>query len=180
MFQRPIETPRLLIRRFTLEDDAFILELLNEPGWIRYIGDRNLKTLEDARGYLAKGPLASYEHHGFGLSLVSVKESGASAGMAGLIRRETLPDVDVGFAFLERHMGRGYAREAAQAVIAAGWEPLGLPRIVAITTTDNERSIHLLEGIGFSFERVFRLPDDDEDLNLYALERPGSAATPPS
>ena len=173
-----LETERLLIRPFTTDDGAFILELLNEPGWLRFIGDRGIRTVEDARGYIERGPMASYELHGFGLSLVALKESGAPVGMAGLIRREGLEDVDVGFAFLERHMGRGYAREAAEAVVAQGWEKFDLPRIVAITTPDNVRSIRLLEAIGFRFERVFRMPDDDEDLNLYAKERPAAAGSP--
>ena len=172
----PIETERLLIRRFDLDDAVFILELLNEPGWLRFIGDKGIRTLEGARQYIERGPMASYEAHGFGLSMVALKESGLAAGMAGLIRREGLEDVDVGFAFLERHMGRGYAREAAEAVVAQGWDSFGLPRIVAITTPDNLRSIQLLEAIGFRFERQFQMPDDDEDLNLYAKERPAPTA----
>lgn len=176
MLPTPIETPRLLIRPFGPEDAAFILELLNEPGWLRFIGDKGIKTLEDARRYIERGPMASYVAHGFGLELVALKESGEAVGMAGLIRRESLEDVDVGFAFLERHMGRGYAREAAEAVVAQGWGAFGLPRIVAITTPDNERSIRLLEALGFQFERVFRMKGDDEDLNLYAKERPGGAS----
>ena len=178
MLPTPIETPRLVIRRFVPDDAPFVLELLNEPGWLRFIGDKGIRTVEGARLYIERGPMKSYEAHGFGLSLVALRESGVPVGMAGLIRREGLDDVDVGFAFLERHMGRGYAREAAEAVIARGWEEFGLPRIVAITTPDNERSIRLLEAIGFRFERVFRMPGGDEDLNLYARERPPAAAAP--
>jgi len=178
MSPAPIETERLLIRRFNPDDAAFILELLNEPGWLRFIGDKGILTVEEARRYIERGPMASYEAHGFGLSLVALKESGVAAGMAGLIRREGLEDVDVGFAFLERHMGQGYAHEAAEAVVAQGWDRFGLARIVAITTPDNERSIRLLEALGFRFERVFRMPGGDEDLNLYAKERPSAAGSP--
>lgn len=176
MTPEPIETPRLVIRRFTPEDAPFILKLLNEPGWLRFIGDRGIRSVEGARAYIESVPMASYEKHGFGLSAVEIKESGALAGMAGLIRREGLEHVDVGFALLEEHMGRGYAREAAEAVVAQGWSVFGLPRIVAITTTDNTRSIRLLESMGFRFVKVFRMPDDDEDLNLYAMDRPGAPA----
>ena len=179
MTLEPLVTARLVIRPFTPDDAPFILKLLNEPGWLRFIGDRGIRSVEDARAYIERVPMTSYEKNGFGLSLVALKETGVAAGMAGLIRRDGLEDVDVGFAFLEEHMGRGYAREAAEAVVAQGWSAFALPRIVAITTTDNTRSIRLLEALGFRFERVFRMPDDDEDLNLYAMDRPGAPAPDP-
>src|SRR5205085_11080289 len=112
-----LETERLLLRRFAPDDAAFILELLNEPGWLRFIGDRGLRTLDAARDYIATGLVAMYARTGFGLWAVQHKDDATLLGMCGLIRRDGLDDVDIGFAFLERHQGRGYAVEAASAVM---------------------------------------------------------------
>jgi RimJ/RimL family protein N-acetyltransferase len=163
-----IETNRLVLREFQPDDHAFILELLNEPGWIRYIGDRGLRTPDAARGYIVDVPMAMYARNGFGLWAVQHKDDTTLLGMCGLIRRDTLPDVDIGFAFLERHQGRGYAFEAAAAVLAHGRQALGLARIVAITDPDNAASIQLLEKIGLTFERMVTLPGSDEALKLFA------------
>lgn len=153
----PIETERLLLRELTVEDDAFILELLNDPDFIRYIVDRGVRDLEGAREYILAGPVASYREHGFGLYLVALKETGTPVGMCGLLRRETLPDVDIGFAFLHRYRGQGYAYEAASATVDHA-RALGLQRLVAITTPDNERSIRLVDRLGLRYEGVVHLP----------------------
>jgi RimJ/RimL family protein N-acetyltransferase len=132
-----LETERLALREFRPDDDAFILELLNEAGWLRYIGDRGLRTREAARDYIVNVPMSMYARCGFGLWAVQRKDDATLLGMCGLIRRETLADVDIGFAFLDRHQGRGYAYEAAAAVVAHGRDAIGLSRIVAITALDN-------------------------------------------
>ena len=162
-----IETPRLDLRQLVREDAPFILELVNEPSWLRFIGDRNVHSLEDAVGYIEKGPLESYAKNGFGLYLVVDRESGASAGLCGLIRRDVLPHVDIGFAFSPRFWGRGLAFEAASAVMAYGRDVLGLSPILAIVNPDNEKSIALLEKLGMRFDRMFRLPSDEFDTRLY-------------
>ena len=162
-----IETERLNLRWLTLADAAFVLELVNEPSWLRFIGDRNVHSIADAEAYIAKGPLDSYEKNGFGLYLVELKEGGAPAGMCGLIRRDTLPHVDIGFAFSPRFWGRGLALEAAAAVMAYGRDTLGLQPILAIVNPDNERSISLLEKIGMRFERMLRLPTDDFEVKVF-------------
>ena len=162
-----IETPRLDLRQLVREDAPFILELVNEPSWLRFIGDRNVHSLQDAVGYIEKGPLESYAKNGFGLYLVVDRESGASAGLCGLIRRDVLPHVDIGFAFSPRFWGRGLAFEAASAVMAYGRDVLGLSPILAIVNPDNERSIALLEKLGMRFDRMFRLPSDEFDTRLY-------------
>ena len=162
-----IETPRLDLRQLVREDAPFILELVNEPSWLRFIGDRNVHSLEDAVGYIEKGPLESYAKNGFGLYLVVDRESGASAGLCGLIRRDVLPHVDIGFAFSPRFWGRGLAFEAASAVLAYGRDVLGLSPILAIVNPDNEKSIALLEKLGKRVERMFRLPPDEFDTRLY-------------
>ena len=165
-----LETDRLVLRHLTPDDAAFVLELLNDPDWIRFIGDRGVRTLDAARDYILKGPMPMYERHGFGLYAVVPKGGPAPAGMCGLIKRDSLEDVDLGFAFLPAHRGKGYAREAAEAVMGYGRSALGLGRIVAITSLDNDSSIRLLETIGFAFERVLRLPGDGTEVKLFAHE----------
>jgi len=163
-----IETDRLRLRRLGAGDAPFILELLNEPSFIRFIGDKGVRTLDDARKYLRDGPLAMYERTGAGLLLVTLKDGGVPMGMCGLIKRDALEDTDIGFALLPAFWGQGYALEAATAVLRYGREVLGLRRIVAITSPDNVRSIALLERIGLRFERGVRLAGADEEISLYA------------
>lgn len=162
-----LETDRLIIRWLTVEDAAFIHELVNDPSWLRFIGDRGVKTLEDARNYILKGPVEMYGRLGFGLYLVELKDEGVPIGTCGLIKRDSLKDVDIGFAFLPSFRGNGYAHEAASAVLAYGKNTLGLKRIVAIVSPGNERSIKLLEKLGFKFEQRVQLSERDE-LKLFA------------
>ncbi len=162
------ETERLLLRRLTTEDAAFVLELVNEPSWLRFIGDRNVHSLDEAAGYISRGPLESYEKNGFGLYLVVIKESGEPAGMCGLIRRDSLPHPDIGFAFSPRYWGRGYAHEAAAAVMEHGRATHRMNPILAIVNPDNERSISLLEKLGMTFESPYRLPGEEQDVRLYS------------
>ncbi len=167
----PLNTPRLSIRPFTLDDAAFIVELLNDPGWLENIGDRGVRDADGARAYLTHGPLAAQARHGFALWAVERHEApGAPIGMCGLIRREGLDDVDIGYAFLPAARGQGLAREAAAAVLAHGFGALGLRRIVAITSVGNRASGRVLEAIGMRFERQLRVPGHDEDSLLYAAE----------
>lgn len=165
-----LETERLALRRLALEDAPFVVELLNQPSFIRWIGDKNVRSREDACEYLRKGPLAMYEAHGFGLLAVEPRAGGAPMGMCGLLKRDALPLPDLGFAFLPRYWSQGYAREAAAAVLAHGRATLGLGRVLAITDPDNAPSIRLLEAIGFRFERLLRLPGEQHDVRLFAGE----------
>jgi RimJ/RimL family protein N-acetyltransferase len=162
-----LETPRLVLREFTHEDDAFVLRLLNEPSWLRFIGDRGVRTLPDARRYLDDGPRRSYARNGFGLWCVVPKGGDAPVGMCGLIRRDTLPDVDVGFAFLPEAWGRGYARESAAAVLDHARDVLGLGRVLAITDPENAASIRVLERVGMRREGTVRMPGESIDLLLF-------------
>ena len=161
-----IETARLRLREFTPEDAAFVLRLLNEPSFLRYIGDRGVRSLDDAKRYIADGPVAGYARFGYGLMRVERKSDGATVGMCGVLKRDTLPDPDIGFSFLPEHWSQGYALESARAVMRHAREILGLGRIVAITTQDNEPSMRLLEKLGFRFER--KIPMGDEELRLFA------------
>ena len=163
------ETKRTILRQFTLDDATFIHELVNQPAWHRFIGDSGVHSLDDARRYLETEPLASYQVHGFGLYAVDLKEVNAPIGMCGLLKRETMDNIEIGFALLPRFERQGLAFEAATATLAYACDTLGLDRIVAITALDNERSMHLLERLGLRYERLIYLPKVDHPLRLYSL-----------
>jgi RimJ/RimL family protein N-acetyltransferase len=170
-----VETDRLILRRLCLDDAGFILGLLNEPSFVRYVGDKGVRTLEDARRYILTGPVDSYERHGFGLYLALRKQDRASIGICGLLKRDSLPDVDVGFAFLPAYCSQGYGFESASAVIAHGRRVLGLKRIVAVTAPDNHASMRLLEKLGLRFERMVRLSEGSPEVKLFASDGEGAS-----
>jgi RimJ/RimL family protein N-acetyltransferase len=160
-----LETERLTLRWLDVKDAPFILELVNDPAWIQFIGDKGIKNLEDAKKYILNGPVDMYNKMGFGLYLVERKEDLTPLGMCGLIRRDSLEDVDIGFAFLEKFRSKGYGYESAAAVIEYGVQKLGLKRIVAITSIDNVASGTLLEKVGLRFEKI--ISDSGENLKLF-------------
>jgi len=160
-----LATTRLVIRPFATSDAGFIVELVNDPAWLLYIGDKNVRSLDDAARYIENGPRAMYQRVGFGLWLVALKD-GTPIGMCGLIRRDDLEDVDLGFAFLPRYRRNGYAFEAARRVLEHGRRALGLVRIVAITVPANVASVNLLRKLGFAREKT--VVRNDEALDLYA------------
>jgi len=168
-----IKTRRLDLRELDFGDAAFIVELLNEAGFIRFIGDKGVRTLGDARDYIQQGPMDSYARNGFGLYAACL--DGTPIGICGLVKREGLNDPDVGFAFLSRYWSLGYAVESAAAILAHAGDTLGIKRVVAITSPDNHASIAVLQKIGLKFERMIRLVDHSPELKLFGLA-PG---TPP-
>jgi [ribosomal protein S5]-alanine N-acetyltransferase len=161
-------TGRLTLRELNLEDAAFILELLNEPAFLRFIGDKGVRNLHDAREYLLQGPIGSYARDGYGLYAVCLHD-GTRLGICGLVKRDGLSDPDVGFAFLARHRAQGYAVESAAAVLRRARDVLQLRRILAICSPDNAASMAVLEKIGLRFAGMIRLPENDSDLKLFAL-----------
>lgn len=165
-----LETERLFLRGFRIADAPFILALLNEPSFLRYIGDKKVRTVQDAEQYILNGPVASYERRGFGLCLVELKETHTPIGMCGLLKREELPDPDIGFAFLPDFWNKGFAFEAAAAVMKDARERLKLARILAITNQDNEASIKLLQKLGLQIERVIKMSTDSAELFLLSSE----------
>jgi len=165
-----LETERLILRQFVEEDAEFILELLNDPSFIHNIGDRKIRSLDGAKVYIRNGPAASYAQHGFGLYLVELKTTGESIGMCGLIQRENLENVDIGYAFLPRFWSRGYAVESATAVRDYARDVIGLKRLVGITNPDNFPSIGVLEKLGMKFEKMIRLSDEDIELSLFGVD----------
>ncbi len=165
-----LETARLTLRHLSIGDAEFILRLLNEPSFLRYIGDKGVRNLDDARQYILNGPVASYERNGFGLYLVELKDDGTPIGISGLVKRDTLPEPDIGFAFLPAYWSQGYAVESAAAVMNYAREVLGLTRIAANTSPDNNASEKLLGKIGLRFERMIKLSDGEDQVKLFASE----------
>lgn len=162
-----IHSERLTLRELRDSDAPFILELLNDPAWLLHIGDKGVHSLDDARTYIANGPAASHARHGFGLDLVELKADATPIGLCGLIKRDTLPDVDIGYAFLPQFRGGGYAFEAGAAVIRHAQETLALPRVAAIVSPDNHASIRLLEKLDLRFEKMIRMSTDGPETKLF-------------
>lgn len=162
-----LETERLILREFTLADAAFILQLLNTEAWLKNIGDRNVKTLEQAEIYLLNGPIKSYAENGFGLCMIEIKEGGFPAGMCGIIKRANMNKPDIGFAFLPGYMGMGYATEIAKATLAFAKNVLQIPEVCAIVLPSNGASISVLEKAGLQFMEKFSFPGSEELLLLY-------------
>jgi RimJ/RimL family protein N-acetyltransferase len=163
-----LSTERLLLRQFDIGDAPFIIELVNSPGWLEFIGDRNIKTKEQAKNYLENGPIKSYKDNGFGLSMVELKEKRHPIGMCGILKRDGMEHPEIGFAFLPEFMGKGYAVEMAAATMAFAVDKLMLSTILAITVPDNKASIKLLEKIGLRFIKVILSPKDNTELLLYS------------
>jgi RimJ/RimL family protein N-acetyltransferase len=165
-----LETERLLLRPLSTDDAEFILGLLNEPSFIRNIGDRGVRTLAQARSYILNRPVATYAPDGLGLYLVTLKETNEAIGICSLLKRDGLDDVDIGYALLPRFWSKGYAVESARAIKEYAKNVMGLNRIVAITDPTNEGSIRVLEKIGLKFERMVRLSEDDIELKLFVAD----------
>lgn len=165
---RPVlATERLELRWLLLRDSPFILELLTQPSWLRYIGDRGVHDLSSAEGYIRNGPRASYRERGYGLWHVSDRASGEAVGMCGLLRRSGFEHPEVGFAFLERHQRKGYGREATRATVDHARTTLGLGTLWAVVDPENVGSIRILEGAGFSYLRPVTMPGETTPIALY-------------
>ena len=165
-----LETSRLILRQMTVDDAAFMLVLLNDPSWIRFIGDRGVRTLDEARNYILQGAMTNYPRLGYGFYLVELKEAGIAIGMCGLAKRDYLEHADIGFAFLPEYCGQGYAFEAAAATLNYAQQQLHLPRILATTRLDNLSSSKLLEKLGMRLDKVIMHPDGDRELKLYVID----------
>ncbi len=165
-----LETERLTLREVTLEDDTFVCELLNEPVYLRSIGDKGVRSDEDARKYISIGPQASYARYGFGLWRMALKESDIPVGMCGLLQREGMEHTDLGYAVLARYHGRGYAHEACVATLAHARNLLKLGTLQAVTALENPASIGLLEKLGFRFDRMITLPGYTTESRLFVVK----------
>lgn len=172
----PHDTKRLHLRRLAEDDAAFILALVNDPAWLRHIGDRNVHSLDDAIGYIRNGPGASYARHGFGLWCVTDKDDGTPIGLCGLLQRDALTDPDIGFAYLPAYRGQGFAAEAAKATLAFARDDLGLARVLAIVHPDNPDSIRLLERLGMTSTGNIVLHAGSAGDRLFRLDFPARRA----
>jgi RimJ/RimL family protein N-acetyltransferase len=168
-----LETRRLTLRRFVFDDAPFALRLLNEPSFLENIGDKGVRSLEDAQRYLREGPMAMYASFGFGLWHVARKSDGVAVGMCGLLRRDILPDVDIGYAYLPEVWGQGYAFEAAAATVRHAADKFGLRRLIGVVSAGNPGSIRVLEKLGMRFERMHLMYPDQPEVLLYARELGG-------
>ncbi|WP_293899659.1 GNAT family N-acetyltransferase [Phenylobacterium sp.] len=164
-----LETERLVLREAVAEDAPFILALLNSPGFLENIGDRGVRTEDEARAYIVERMIGSYDQHGFGMWLTLQKADAAPVGLAGLVRREGLDVPDVGYAFAPRAWGRGYAQEAAAAVLAHAQGPLGIPILAAITSPENFASMAVLRKIGFTFVGMITLPGAERESTHFTV-----------
>lgn len=162
-----LETERLSLREVELTDAPFMLELLNSPGFLENIGDRGVRDEHQARAYIEERVLGSYRDHGFGMWLAVQKADGAPVGLAGLVRREGLDTPDVGYAFIQKVWGRGYAQEAAAAVLAHAQGPMSIPKLAAITTPENFASMAVLRKIGFTYQGMIQLPGIDRESTYF-------------
>jgi RimJ/RimL family protein N-acetyltransferase len=165
-----IESSRLNLRQISADDAAFMFTLLNDPSWLRYIGDRGVRTLEDARLYILNGAIENYARLGYGFYLVELKDDALPIGMCGLAKRDYLDDADIGFAFLPQYCGQGYALEAAAATLSYARQHLGLQRVLATTRLDNSRSEKLLVALGMQLEKIIPHPDGDRELKLFSID----------
>lgn len=165
-----MRTERLTLARLSFDDVDFIFELLNEPTFKRYIGDKGINTKDDALTYLTDVPLHQYENHGYGLYRVGVGEDDAAAGICGLVSRAEFPDPDLGFAFLSAYWGKGYAFESSRAVLADGRDSYGLRRIIAMADEENVASTRLLDKLDFRFEEMVTMPGETQEIRQYAIE----------
>jgi RimJ/RimL family protein N-acetyltransferase len=165
-----LETQRLRLRTMEPEDAAFYLELVNDPTWIAGIGDKGLHTVEAAREAILAGPCAMQRERGHSLYVVERRQDGALLGLCGLIRREALPDVDIGYALRPAHWGQGYAYEAGAAVLGLARDGLKLPRVLAITKPTNTVSGRLLEKLGLTYTGTIAMPPDGRETRLYRIE----------
>jgi RimJ/RimL family protein N-acetyltransferase len=163
------ETERLLLRPTAEQDAAFLLELLNTPKWLQHIGDRNVKSLREAKEYIRVRIRPQLERLGYSNYTVIRKSDGVKIGGCGLYDRQGLEGIDIGFAFLPEYERKGYAYEAAKKIKEAGFDIFGINRICAITSVANTASQKLLEKLGLSFKKMVNLPDDDEELLLYEI-----------
>ncbi|MCU0234757.1 MAG: GNAT family N-acetyltransferase [Thermoanaerobaculales bacterium] len=162
-----LETERLRLRRLTVDDAAFVLELVTDPAFLANIGDKGVRDLEDARRFILSGPWAAGQPPGFGQLLVERKRDGAALGVCGILRRANLELTDVGCAFLPPYWRQGYATEAALAVIGYARTELGVDEIVALTAPHNLASIGLLESLGFRYQRTVKMNEHDPGTLVY-------------
>ncbi|MFW2134984.1 GNAT family N-acetyltransferase [Chryseobacterium sp. TY4] len=171
MSYKSFETERLILKPTDLEDIDFIFELMNTPKWTEYIGDRNIKTQDDAKQYIINRHLPNFENNGFGSYTLILKENGSKIGSSGLFKRESLEVVDIGFAFLPEYEGKAYGYESSKKILEAAKNDFGLKKVSAITLPNNIASQKLIEKLGLSYQKMVKpFAEDDEELMYYEMD----------
>lgn len=165
-----LQTERLVLRKLTGADAGFVLDLLNQPSFLKNIGDRGVRSIAAAEQYIRDRVIESYERLGFGMFAVELQADRVVMGLCGLVKRDELPDVDIGFAFLPQFWSQGYAAESAAAIVRYAFDRLELRRLVGIANPDNIGSIKVLEKIGLRYEGMIKLNDDSKEICLYATK----------
>lgn len=163
----PQATDRLQLRRLTLDDVDLMLNVWNDPAFVRYVGDRGIRTIDDARQAMQEGPLKLYSDYGYGPYRLALREDDTPVGICGLFRRDGFDEPDIGFSTLPGHTAMGYGYEAACTVVEYAQEELEIPCLTAIVSPENAASIGLIRKLGFSFERMYSWPDDARDVAIY-------------
>jgi RimJ/RimL family protein N-acetyltransferase len=171
-----LETGRLRLRTIEVEDAAFYYELVNDPTWLEFIGDKGIRSVEGARVAIIDGPRAMQQRCGHSLYVMERKSDGRTLGLCGLIQRDALPAADIGYAIRPAFFGQGYTYEAAVAVLAYARERLGMRRVLGLTAPGNAKSIRLLQKLGLSYVETKPLPPDDRTTNIYCIEFPSHPA----
>ena len=169
-----LETKRLRLSRLTEADATFLVELLNQPSFLRFIGDKQVRNESDALRYLREGPDAMHARYGFCLYRMALKDSDTAIGMCGLLKREQLEAPDIGFAVLTAHEGKGYTTEAARAVLQQAFATLNVPRVLGIANVDNVGSHRLLEKIGLTYQGRRQVYAGEPELAWFAIDNPGA------
>ena len=167
--EQPTPTARLTLRRITTDDADLMLAVWNDPAFVRYVGDRGIRTPDQARAAICDGALRLYSDFGFGPYCMELKSDGTRIGICGLFQRDNLDHPDIGFSVLPAYCGAGYASEAAQSVVAYARDDLGISTLTAIVSPENTASIGLIEKLGLSFDRGITMPDEDEEISLYSM-----------
>ncbi|CAN5467528.1 GNAT family N-acetyltransferase [soil metagenome] len=165
-----LETTRLILEELNATDGAFMHELLNTDSWKKYIGNRNIHTAEEGSNYITNRIAPSYQTNGFGFYKVRLKENNLPIGICGLVKRDGLEDIDIGFAYLPKYEGKGYGSESSVAIMKFAKNKLNVKTLLAITVSYNLKSITLLEKLGLKFEKTIRLPNDPEELMLFVIQ----------
>ncbi|MFT6051416.1 MAG: ribosomal-protein-alanine N-acetyltransferase [Halioglobus sp.] len=168
---KTLQTPRLIIEPLNTHDAAITMAILNDPDFIAYVGDRGVRSLEDAKSYIVDRLLPHYQEHGYGMTAVRRRDNGETIGMCGLVNRDSLNYIDIGYAFLPSARGEGFALEACQAVMEMGKKEVGLNELAAIISPQNKASQALAVKLGMVLDCMVRLEPGEDEICLYLWRR---------
>lgn len=164
-----LESKRLLIRDTFVSDAPFYFELFNDPDWIKFISDKNLKSVEETEVYLKDILFKNSKTGGLGFFTVILKETGEPIGTSTALQREKLDYIDIGYGFLPKGRGKGYAIEATKLIIQYVREKFNQKKVYAFTVPENEKSQNLLKKLNFKYVGLQPIFGEEEDA-VYEYE----------